>query len=239
MSSWSETAGRTSVLRGGAAAGARPARLDAELRTTAFAPTYAVDARLTDPHLERVVADAADQGRLQGQAQGYADGYAAGLATAAAEAAVVAAEQAQALAAAEAVREQQLRAAVDVLATAAQALQAREAVALHEIEDVVVGLALDIARAVLDRELEVCAQPGREALARALVLAPEGAAVRARLHPEDVAALGDCGDLVAGRAVTVVADHAVERGGCIADAAGRQIDAQLGPALARVAAVLR
>ena len=42
-----------------------------------------------------------------------------------------------------------------------------------------------------------------------------------------------------GRQLVVVADPAVEPGGCVAEAAGRQVDAQVGPALARVAAVLR
>lgn len=239
MSSWSETAGRTSVLRGGAAAGARPARLDAELRTTAFAPTYAVDARLTDPHLQDVVAMARRQAVEQGHAEGHRAGYAAGQAVAAAEAHVAAEHAARQFADDRARQQAQLTEAVAVLAAAAEAFRQREAVSLSEIEDTVVELALGVARAVLDREVSISENPGREALARALVLAPENCPAVAKLHPDDAAVLGEVDSLAAGRHVVVVADRSIEPGGCVVEAAGRQVDAQIGPALARVAAVLQ
>jgi flagellar assembly protein FliH len=226
------------VLRGGAASVARPARMDAELRTSPFAPSYAVDSRLTDPHLEQVVQAATESAVEQGRAEGHVAGYAAGLAVAAAEAEIAASQQAQLFAAAEQRREAQLQAALDVLARMAGALEQREAVALAEIEHVVTDLALQVARAVLDRELAVAADPGREAVNRALALAPQGAAATVRLHPADAATVADLTEPAAGRPVTVVADTSVERGGCVVDTAGRQIDAQIGTALARVAAVL-
>ena len=239
MSSWSEAPARGMVLRGGAAGTVRPARLDSELRTTAFAPTHVVDARLTDPHLERVVADVAADARARGHAEGFTAGYAEGLAAAAAEAAVTAQRQAAAATAAQADRDAQLQAALAVLGTATDAFRAREAVSVGEVEDVVVDLALKVAQAVLDRELTVAQDPGRDAVRRALALAPHDAPATVRLHPDDVAALGDLDDLAAGRPVTVVSDPSVERGGCVADAAGRRIDAQIGAAVARVAAALR
>ena len=71
MSTWSDAApypgtARGTVLRGGAASVARPARMDAELRTSPFAPSYAVDSRLTDPHLQQVVQDATEAAAAPG-----------------------------------------------------------------------------------------------------------------------------------------------------------------------------
>lgn len=247
MSSWSEapvrpggrTALRGAVLRGSDAAGARPARMDAELRSTPFASAHAVDPRLTDPHLQDVVATARRTAIEQGTAEGHAAGYAAGMALAAAEAAVVAEQAAQIAAADEARRQSQLGNAVALLATAAEALRQREATALAEIEDVVADLALQIARAVLDRELAASENPGREALARALTLAPRDCPAVVRVSPVDAGQLGDLEALGAGRPLTVVADPTIEPGGCVVDAAGRQVDAQIGPALQRVAAALQ
>ena len=239
MSTWSEAPVRSSVLRGGAANGARAARLDSDLRTTAFASAHVVDARLTDPHLEAVVAQAVETATAAGRAAGWAEGYAAGQAQAASEAVLAAQERATREAAAEAAREARAAAAADLMGQVTQALRAQEAVAVAEVEDVVVELALRIARSVLDRELAVSADPGGEALARALALAPDGAPVVARLHPLDAEALSDEHRVCPGRTLEVVPDPAVEPGGCVLETAGRRIDAQVGPALERVAAVLR
>jgi flagellar assembly protein FliH len=230
---------RSAVLRGGDAAGARPARIDADLRTSPFTPLNAVDARLTDPHLEQVVAAAKRQAVAEGHTEGHAAGYAAGRAVADAEALVTAQAIAQQQAGAEARRQAEVAQALDVLGRAADGFRQREAVSVAEVEDVVVDLALQVARAVLDREIASSTDPGRDALARALVLAPTDCPATARLHPDDAAALGPVDDLAAARRLVVVPDPSVERGGCVVDAAGRQIDAQVGPALARVAAALR
>ena len=45
--------------------------------------------------------------------------------------------------------------------------------------------------------------------------------------------------MMAGRSIVLVADPDVARGGCVVDAAGRRIDAQIETALERVAAALR
>src|SRR5688500_684803 len=145
MSTWSESPGftkvaRSAVLRGGDAADARPAQISADLRTSPFATSYAVDARLTDPHLQGVVALARQEAVEQGHAEGHRAGYAAGMAVAAAEAAVVAEQAAQQQAAGEQRRQAQLRAALDLLTTAADAFRRREAVSVAEVEDVVAEL---------------------------------------------------------------------------------------------------
>ena len=239
MSTWSDTRARGTVLRGGDAAKARSARMDTELRTTAFAPATGVDARLTDPHLQDVVERARRAAVEQGRAQGHAEGYAAGRAAASAEAARRAAAVASQQALADQHRDAQLAGATAVLVAAADAFRSAEALALADVEDVVADLALSIARAVVGRELALAADPGADALARALALAPDGCAVTVRLHPQDAEALGDLPELGAGRELVVVSDPAVEPGGCVAESAGRTVDAQVGPALDRVAAVLR
>lgn len=239
MSTWSDTRTRGSVLKVGDATPVRSARMDAELRTSAFAPASGVDARLTDPHLQSVVDQARRAAEAAGRAEGHAIGYAEGLAAAAAQADVTAAQVRADSEAAERQRDAHLSRAVELLLTAADAFRTTEQVVLADVEDTVVELALSIARTVLDRELAASADPGAEAIARALVLAPDDCPVTVRLHPDDVVTLGDVTALARGRELVVVADPGVERGGCVAEAAGRQVDAQVGAALARVAAVLR
>lgn len=239
MSSWSDGITRGSVLRGGEAALARSARMDAELRTSAFAPVTGVDARLTDPHLQSVV----DRARLAaveaGRAEGHAEGYEAGLRAAAAQAERTAAQARAEREAAERQRDAHLARTVELLLAAANAFRTQEQVVLADVEDTVAELALSIARSVLDRELATSADPGAEAIARALALAPDDCPVVVRLHPDDALLLGELAPVAQGRELVVVPDPAVERGGCVAEAAGRQVDTQVGPALARVAAVLR
>ena len=239
MSTWSEPRPRGMVVRGGDAALARSARMDAELRTSAFAPVTGVDARLTDPHLQSVVDRARLAAVAAGRAEGYAEGYAAGRAAAAEHAETTAAQVRADSEAAERQRDAHLASAVELLLTAAGAYRSQEQVVLADVEDTVVELALSIARTVLDRELATTADPGADAIARALRLAPDDCPVTVRLHPDDVLALGELPQVAQGRELVVVADPAVERGGCVADAAGRTVDTQVGPALARVAAVLR
>ncbi len=239
MSTWSDSGSRGFVLKGGDAAVARSARMDAELRTSAFAPSTGVDARLTDPHLQSVVDRARRAAAATGRAEGYAEGYTAGLAAAAEVAESTAAQVRADAEAGERQRDAHLARAVELLLTAAAAFRSCEQVAVADIEDTVVELALSIARSVLARELATSADPGADAIARALALAPDDGPVTVRLHPDDVRALGDLPQAAQGRELVVVADPAVEPGGCVAEAAGRQVDAQVGPALARVAAVLR
>jgi len=239
MSTWSDARPRGFVIKGDDAAVVRSARIDADLRTSAFAPVTGVDARLTDPHLQSVVDRARTAAVAAGRAEGYAEGYAAGLAAAAADAERTAAQVVAQSEAAERQRDAHLARGVELLLTAADTFRTQEQVVLADVEDAVVELALSIARTVLDRELATRADPGADAIARALGLVPDDCPVTVRLHPDDVLTLGDLSAVDPGRRLVVVADPAVEPGGCTAEAAGRLVDAQVGPALTRVAAVLR
>jgi flagellar assembly protein FliH len=158
--------------------------------------------------------------------QGYDDGYQAGLAEGlAAGRAGAAAEAAEATARAEALCRS--------LGQAAHDLRRREALELKGLEDALARAAFDLASAVVGRELQLSSSPGADALARALALVPAGCEATARLHPNDVASLGE----VPG-AVAVIPDPAIEPGGCILEVGDSRIDAQLGSALDRVRTAL-
>src|SRR5581483_9241719 len=116
------------------------------------------------------------------------------------------------------------RAAVAALHAAALDIQQRAATAIATA-------ALELAEAVIGRHLAVTDDPGAEALARALALAPS-VPLTARMHPEDVA-LMDASLLPDDGRVTLVSDPSIERGGCVLEGGATTIDAQIGPALDR------
>ena len=82
--------------------------------------------------------------------------------------------------------------------------------------------------------------PGRAALERALRIAPDEGHLVARLHPDDARVLDV--SAVAGspsrRTIEIVADPAVEPGGCVLDTPTGSIDALLSTALERVGEAL-
>src|SRR5581483_13118 len=133
--------------------------------------------------------------------RGYDDGFRAGMAEGLAAGRAAAAHETAAVLA-------RLEMLGRGLAEAAEELRRRQGLELAGLEDTLARTAFDLAAAVVGRELALSAAPGADALARALV--PAGCVAVARLHPDDVAALGE----VSG-AVTVIADPAIEPGGCI------------------------
>jgi flagellar assembly protein FliH len=162
--------------------------------------------------------------RRQAYAEGFAQGRGEGFEAGAAEAAQ------QVIEAAEPV--------LGALVAAAQDLQQRDAVTLAELDDVVVGFAMDVARTVVGHDLAAETDPGRAAIARAIGLAPDRGDVVVRLHPDDIATLGEVDTLAPGRGIEVVTDASVQPGGCLLDVGACRVDAQIAPALARVATVL-
>jgi flagellar assembly protein FliH len=166
--------------------------------------------------------------RREAEEAGYADGYAAGLA----DAERATGQQAADFAAA-------ASSALGALQAAAAELRDRQAVGLVQVADQAAALALDIARSVLQREVAASEDPGREAIARAIGLAPDEGPMVVRLHPDDRARLGQIDDLIAARDVTIQTDPSVEPGGCVLQVQATRVDAQLSTALDRVGEVLR
>lgn len=210
---------RTRVLRGAAAAKIRGASLDADL--SLLRPIMPLTQTAAD------VEDATRALREEASRVGYEDGYAAGRTRALADAR----EQLDAIAAT-------AQSVLGALEEAAAALAARQASPVADVEHTVSTMAVQIAEAILGRELRATDTPARDAVQRALQLAPERADAAVRLHPDDLAALSDIAELAPDRAVTLVADPTVERGGCVLDVGPCRIDAQIAPALRRVREVL-
>jgi flagellar assembly protein FliH len=127
---------------------------------------------------------------------------------------------------------------VERLGREADGFAARETTARVQLEDQVVGVAMQIAEVIVGHEL---AQPdgrGRDAIARALALAPAHGDATARLHPADIAVLGDAGTVAPGRMLTIVADPSLTPGDCVVDVASCRIDARISAALERAREVL-
>jgi len=123
------------------------------------------------------------------------------------------------------------------MSDAADSLMARETTARHQIEDEVVATAFEIAAALVGHVLDQPDTRGRDAIARALGLAPDHGLVTARLNPIDFAVI-DPSHLQLGRAIELVADPSVNPGECIVEVGACRVDARIGPALERVREVL-
>lgn len=216
MSSSPDAARRSQVLRG-ATVRALPALPDLD----ALAP----GARsVIDPD---VLEQARAQGRTEGFEAGHAEGLAAGLAAAAEQAGEQRAHDAAAVSS-----------ALAALDRALAATSAAGAEAVAELEAALVAGAVELAEALVGRELALSSDPGRDALVRALAMAEGDDPAVVHLHPDDLAVLGDHADLAPGRELRFVADPGVERGGCLVQLGDGSVDARLSSALQRVREVL-
>ena len=132
----------------------------------------------------------------------------------------------------------QISSLVTALGAATRDLAEREAVALVHMEDVIAAAALELAEAVVGREVAASTDPGRDALARALALTPGAAEVTVHLNPDDLARLGDVSELLNGVDASFVGDHLLGSGDCLVDVGRRRLDARIASALDRVREVL-
>jgi flagellar assembly protein FliH len=167
---------------------------------------------------DEVVEFAKQEGYAAGHDSGHAQGYNEGIAAAQLHAELLAG-------------------LVQQLGQAAEALMAREATARADIEDQVVATAFQIAEVIVGHEVSQPDSRGRDAIARALQLAPEQGLVVARLNPADIAVI-DATNLELGRALELVPDPSVSPGDCLVDVGACRVDARIGPALERVREVL-
>jgi flagellar assembly protein FliH len=129
--------------------------------------------------------------------------------------------------------------ALDALDRAAERLARLDAADAGQHAPRVVELAIELTRLLLQRELEASADPAREAVARALPLAPDRGPLVVRLNPQDCEALGDPASLAPGRDVTVVPDPSLASGDAVVDVGPCRVESRLDEALDRVARALR
>ncbi len=113
----------------------------------------------------------------------------------------------------------------------------RVAAAIDELAQRTTGLALVIAQAILGREVHTASDPGAEAIARCLAMAPLAGAVVAHVNPIDAERLGPLPQLE-GRSFTVAADPSLASGEARVTVADTLVDGRLDEALARVADLL-
>lgn len=200
------------VLRGQVAAELRGAEAIALTSAAAFAVL---------PGAERPArADELEVARAEGHADGYAKGYAA------------------ALAGAEIARVHALEILAQRLAgAAATAAASRETIAEQVTEDAV-ELTYALARTILGNEAMAASLPARDAVARALRLAPQGEDLVVRVPPSSELSAADLIGLYDTARISIRADATVEEGGCIVEAGACRIDTQISTALERVRKVL-
>ena len=179
---------------------------------------------------------AQDEGDLRSRASGHAAGYAAGLRAAADDLATQKAEQQAALADAIAAGQARIVEAVSVLTAAAEALERRTVPRLMEAQDAIAATAIDLAEAVIGRELGSEETAARSALQRALSDVDTALVNVVRLNPADLAALDQQTILASG--VTFAADAALERGDAITEFADGYLDARVSAALERARATI-
>ena len=158
---------------------------------------------------------------------GFDAGYAAGQAAAQAEAEEAACQSRVRM-------ERTLEALDRAIGTAGRALVDRQDQLEHSLTD----FAFELVETLFGRELQLSADPGRDAVERALAIDDTGLPATVRLHPDDVDALGDVAALGGSRVVRVIADPSVEPGGALVDIGEATIDSQLSQALERVRSLL-
>ena len=129
----------------------------------------------------------------------------------------------------------QLRAMVESVLTQ---IDERSEQLCHRMATDAVDLALEIAAAIIGRELATADDPGADAIARCLEVAPTSGDLVARINPEDAVCLGDV-LAVADRRLKVIPDERLESGSAIVTIDETTIDARVSTAMERVAEVLR
>ena len=175
--------------------------------------------------IEREIIDRTEELHAEAVARGYEEGHAQARAEAQAALAV---ELEQ--------RKQALQSTLDALQHAAANAEEAWAEQVALLQQEATTLAYEIVEALLERELEVATNPGRDALIRALSLNNDEGLATARLYPEDLALIGE--DLDLGRAIKLVGDESVGRGGALIELGSVVLDARVGPALKRLRAAL-
>lgn len=192
---------------------------------------------LGDVTTEATLHGLAERSRRAAAAQGYAKGWAEGRRAGEAKSRTEAEEAARRRQELDEENRRQQMLGLGALDAASRELRARLDEACAAVESHVVEAAVQIAEAILGRELAVGEETGADAVRRVLTLLPTDVTVfTLRMNPADLAALDS--DVLVEHTVTLVADATVERGGAVAETDTMVIDATVSAALARVREVL-
>ena len=178
----------------------------------------------------------AERAAERGRAQGHAAGYAAGLHAAAAETARLRQELKTRFDAETAALRARADHALQLLNAAEQSVAQQTVPVITEVQDSLAAAALDLAEALLGRELANGEASARAALDRALSGVDVRLVQQVRMHPADLGVLGD--DVLNQAGVMFAADPSLKRGDAVTDFPDGFLDATLGSALARAKAAL-
>jgi flagellar assembly protein FliH len=213
---------------------ARPYTFDqvgAPPTTEVFVPAFelAVGSNLPDSLLAAA--------RSEARAAGYASGWSQGVREAREQLAAEIEQAGRRSAEQQRERAVELARAIATLDEAAAQLRARTVPAVEQVEDVVIAIAVELAEALLGRELQAAPRRGLDALARALKLLPDEGPLVVELSAADeavVARTSAFAELAAIRPVTLVASPQLVDGDAIVTCGPTRIDARVAPAVARV-----
>lgn len=179
--------------------------------------------------------------RVDGERAGYAAGWVAGARAAAEAAADAERRRAEDARRAQADRDAQVSAAVELLAQAAARLAGRAAADEAHVRGLVQAAAVELAEAVLRHELTSGPGSARELVDRAMALTDGAAGGVVHVHPADaqlVAALVADAGVALPDGVTFVADARLAPGDVVVEDATGAVDGRVRAALDRACAAL-
>ncbi|MEX1080056.1 MAG: FliH/SctL family protein [Homoserinimonas sp.] len=182
----------------------------------------------TFPSLRRNAPSVDD---LRTRASGHAAGYAAGLRGAADDVAAEEATRDAALAQAIADGEARVAAAVAVLSAASDALNRRTVPVIAEVQDALAATAIELAAAIVGRELSSDAASASSALHRALSGVDTALVQLVRMNPADLANIDQ--ETILATGVTFVPDATLGSGDAVTEFADGYLDARVSSALER------
>ncbi len=200
-----------------------PARAAAQPSVIRAAAAGAVRLNRLVPEPLESVAEPLDRLRDEAFRVGYDEGRRRAAEEAAAAAARAAAEH-----------EARISAGLSLLENAALLVRAQLSEEVDRLERAATRLAMGLTEEILQRELELAASPGADAIARALRLVPGDTPAVVRCNPADLELLSP----VTARGLRLEPDPEIGRGGCQLDTGATLVDARIETALQRVRAVL-
>jgi flagellar assembly protein FliH len=212
--------GRSPILRG-------------DVASEATAAAFGVDLRREVPGDSAPVERAKEAARTAGYAEGWAQGQReAALAAQAARDQATAAEQAY-----DARRAAELARSVNALGRAAQGLENSLLPTLEQLQELILSHALELAEAIIGRELTDSQDRGTDAMRRAISAAPEQGEITVRLHPDDyrniMGSALDAEYSYHGRPVHLRSDPGLRPGDAIAETGSTTVDASIATAIER------